>query len=229
MDTYPMKVIARARSAFPTKFGIPRQAGLVDGLITKIVFEPLYRNPDAFREIEGYSHLWLIWCFSESVREDWSPTVRPPRLGGNRRVGVFATRSPFRPNPLGLSAVKLERVGTEDPEGPVLYVSGADLMDGTPIFDVKPYLPFTDSRPEASEGFAGPVRDRSLPVEIPDGLLREIPESLREPLREVLAQDPRPSYQQDPERTYGFDFAGMQIGFRVAGGRLTVTRVSRRD
>lgn len=225
METIQMKVIARIRSDFPTKFGIPRQSGIVP-VVSTIVFEPEYRVDEALRGIEGYSHLWLIWEFSQAVREDWSPTVRPPRLGGNTRMGVFATRSPFRPNPIGLSSVKL--VGMEKTEeGTVLLVEGADLCDGTPILDIKPYLPFTDSHPDAVGGFSDPVREKELRVEISPELLEKVPENKRDALQKVLAHDPRPSYQHDPERVYGMAFAGMEVKFRVDGDLLTVAAVEK--
>ncbi len=220
-----MKIIARIRTDFSTKFGIPRQSGLVDALKAVIVFEPEYRNPDALRGLDGFSHIWLIWEFSEAVREDWSPTVRPPRLGGNTRVGVFATRSPFRPNPLGLSSLKLDGIELDDELGPVLHVSGADLMDNTPIYDIKPYLPHVDSHPEASGGFAAPLTDYALEVEFPEKLLCLIPKERRDGLLGVLANDPRPSYQNDPERRYGFEFAGFEIRFTVQDSRLVVCEV----
>ena len=218
-----MKVIAHIRTDFPTKFGIPRQSGLTD-FESVIVFEPEYRRDEALRGIEGYSHLWLIWEFSEAKRDTWSPTVRPPRLGGNTRMGVFATRSPFRPNPIGLSSVKL--LGTmKTDEGTVLRISGADLMDGTPIYDIKPYLPFTDCHPDAVGGFADERRGYSLKVEFPDHLLKMIPEGKRESLLELLSEDPRPQYQDDPDREYGFGFAGVNIIFFVGDGVLRVTDV----
>ncbi len=217
-----MKPIAHIESDFPTKFGIPRQAGLVAELTATVVFEPEYREAEALRGIEGFSHLWLIWEFSKAKRDSWSPTVRPPRLGGNARLGVFATRSPFRPNPIGLSCVKLEGVEATADRGTVLHVSGADLMDGTPIFDIKPYVPYADCRPEATEGFTAPGQDYLLAVDIPEHLLERVPEDRREALRGVLAQDPRPSYQQDPERVYGFGFAGMEVKFTVRDDVLTV-------
>ena len=220
-----MQVIAHIRTDFTTKFGVPRQSGLAASLKARIIMEPPYRNPDAFRGIEDYSHLWLVWQFSEAVRENWSPTVRPPRLGGNKRMGVFATRSPYRPNAIGLSSVKLGRLVQDETVGPVLEVYGADLMDNTPILDIKPYLPFTDSHPDARGGFADAVRDYALRVVIPPALLARIPEECREGLLEVLAQDPRPSYQNDPARIYGFSFAGWEVRFRVAEGVLTVCSV----
>ena len=221
----PMHIIARIRSDFPTKFGIPRQSGLVEDLRATVVFEPEYRNPDALRGLEEFSHLWLIWQFSQAVRENWSPTVRPPRLGGNTRMGVFATRSPFRPNPIGLSCVRL--VGMEkDPElGHVLVVAGADLMDGTPILDIKPYLPYADSHPEALGGFTGNVGGKVLEVEFPPELLERVPEDKREALIGVLSRDPRPSYQHDPERVYGMAFAGLEVRFSVDGDVLHVRAV----
>ena len=220
-----MQPIAHIRTAFPDKFGIPRQSGLVPELEGEIVFCPEYRNPDALRGIEEFSHLWLIWEFSGTDRGGWSPTVRPPRLGGNTRVGVFASRSPFRPNPIGLSCVRLVEVLTDTPEGPILRVAGADLMDGTAILDIKPYLPYADAHPDASAGFGGRVYDHALAVEIPENLLAHIPEKERDAVRAVLAQDPRPSYQTDPERVYGMRYAGIEIKFRVDGENLTVTAV----
>ena len=228
MDTFEMKVIARIRSDFKTKFGIPRQSGLVEELTATVVFEPEYRDIESLRGMEGFSHLWLIWAFSESVREGWSPTVRPPRLGGNARMGVFATRSPFRPNPIGLSCVKLLGVRIDEKYGPVINVSGADLMDGTPIFDVKPYAPYADSHPEALGGFAS-TRPDVIPVEFPDELLEKLPAEKREAAKGVLAHDPRPRYQDDPERIYGMDFAGFNIRFKVADGVMTVTDVEQPD
>ena len=221
-----MEPVAHIRSEFPTKFGVPRQAGLVEGLRSAVVFEPPYRVAEALRGIEGFSHLWLIWEFSENKKTGWSPTVRPPRLGGNRRLGVFATRSPFRPNPLGLSCVKLEQVELSTTDGPVLWVSGADLVDGTPILDLKPYLPYADCCPEAVGGFAGEAPEGRLTVNIPPDLLSRVPEDRREALTGVLAQDPRPPYQDDPDRVYGFGFAGLEVRFRVENDTLTVVDVS---
>ena len=212
MEIHNIRVIAHIRSDFPEKFGIPRQSGLVPALRARIVFEPEYRDPAALRGIEGFSHLWLLWQFSAAVREDWSPTVRPPRLGGNARMGVFATRSPFRPNPLGLSCVKLEGVRLDPALGPVLEVSGADLMDGTPIYDVKPYLPYADAHPEAVGGFA-PAPDARLTVELPPALAEKLPPETRGALVGVLAQDPRPPYQHDAARVYGMSFAGFTVRF----------------
>ncbi len=222
-----MKMIARIQSAFPEKFGIPRQSGLVEELQARIVFEPEYRNPDAVRGLEEFSHLWLIWEFSEAKRENWSPTVRPPRLGGNTRMGVFATRSPSRPNPIGLSSVKLVSFDLHTKDGPVLYVAGADLMDGTPILDVKPYLPYTDSHPDALGGFADPVRDHHLEVVFPEEWMAQVPQRLQEPVLGLLAQDPRPSYQNDPERIYGVAFGGYDFRFRVKDGVLTICEVEK--
>lgn len=227
MDELDLKPIAHIRSAFPEKFGIPRQSGLTE-LKSEIVFEPQYRVREAFRGLEGYSHLWLIWLFSQAIREEWSPTVRPPRLGGNTRMGVFATRSPFRPNPLGLSSVKLKKIDFERHDSPVLIVSGADLLDGTPIFDVKPYLPYTDSHPEASGGFALQQLKGCLKVEIPDELLIQVPVELRDGLVEILAQDPRPAYQNLPERVYMMAFADYDVHFRVDGEILVVCEICRR-
>ena len=221
-----MKTIARIHTDFPTKFGIPRQSGIVASLQGTIVFEPDYRNAEAVRGLEDFSHLWLIWEFSEAKREEWSPTVRPPRLGGNVRKGVFATRSPFRPNPIGLSSVRLEKVEIDPKLGPVLHVSGADLMDGTPIYDIKPYIAYTDSHPEAVSGFATKPAEYLLEVDIPEELLQKVPESQRESLIAVLQHDPRPQYQDDPERVYGMAFGGMEIKFKVNGIQLTVTEIS---
>ena len=220
-----MKPIAHIENDFPTKFGIPRQSGLVNSLHARIVMEPEYRNPDAFRGLEDYSHIWLIWEFSQAVRQKWSPTVRPPRLGGNVRMGVFATRSPFRPNPLGLSVVQLEEITLHGANAPYLTVSGADLMHGTPIYDIKPYLPHIDSHPEARGGFALPAAAHRLEVRCPEVWLEKVPESLRAGLIEVLAQDPRPSYQHDADRVYGFPFAGLEVRFTVDGEVLTVCEI----
>ena len=222
----PMRIIARVKTDFPEKFGIPRQSGILHMLEATVVFEPEYRNPDALRGIEGFSHLWLIWKFSEAVTEDWSPTVRPPRLGGNTRLGVFATRAPYRPNPIGLSSVKLLRVEKTEEWGTVLRISGADLMDGTPIYDIKPYLPYTDSHPEATGGFAEPLREYELNAVIPDELLVMIPEKKRVALIEILRNDPRPGYQRDPERVYKMSFAGFTVSFTVVDGTLTVKNIA---
>ena len=220
-----MKIIARIHTDFPTKFGIPRQSGLVEELKSTLVFEPEYRDENALRGIEQFSHLWLIWQFSEAVRQDWSPTVRPPRLGGNTRIGVFATRSPFRPNAIGLSSVKLEGVRRDPRYGMVLDLSCADLMDGTPILDIKPYIPFSDSHPDASEGYTAQTITHNLEVNFPEELLQKVPQDKREALKGVLRQDPRPSYQEDPERIYGFNFAGQEIRFRVVKDALTVVDI----
>lgn len=223
-----MKIIARIKNDFKEKFGIPRQSGIADTLISKIIFEPEYRIPEALRGIEGFSHLWLIWQFSEAQRDDWSPTVRPPRLGGNKRVGVFATRSPFRPNPIGLSSVKL--VGTElTDEGTVLVVSGADLVDGTPIYDIKPYLAYTDSHPDAVCGFSDSVRNYKIKVVFPDNLINLLDQEKRDAIITILENDPRPSYQDDPTREYGMHFGNFEIRFSVSDEVLTVTGVDKHN
>ena len=221
-EQHTLRVIARIHSDFPTKFGIPRQSGLVEELRSAVVFEPEYRNPDALRGLEGFSHLWLIWQFSQAVRENWSPTVRPPRLGGNARMGVFATRSPFRPNALGLSSVKLLKVEPNTPQGPVLTVGGADLLDGTPIFDIKPYLPYVDAHPDARGGFTDTTKFYTLQVQAEPEVLEQIPADKRDALLGVLRSDPRPSYQHDPERLYGLSFGGVEVKFKVDGDVLTV-------
>lgn len=220
-----MQIIARIHSEFPTKFGIPRQSGLVETLRATVVFEPEFRNSDALRGLEGFSHIWLLWEFDQTARDTWSPTVRPPRLGGNARMGVFATRSPFRPNPIGLSCVKLEGLAASRDWGTVLEVSGGDLMDGTPIYDIKPYLPYVDCHPEAVGGFAAAPAGETLAVEIPPALLERIPPEKRAALRGVLAQDPRPHYQADVARVYGFFFAGMEVKFSVDAGVAQVRAV----
>lgn len=220
-----MEIIARIYTDFPTKFGIPRQSGLVDALEARVVFEPAYRVAEALRGLEGFSHIWLLWQFSQSLREGWSPTVRPPRLGGNVRMGVFATRSPFRPNPIGLSCVRLEGVDFGGLEGPVLRVRGADMLNGTPIYDIKPYLPHVDSHPEAVGGFAVPAAAHALRVEFAPELLEKVPQRARNALLEVLSQDPRPSYQQDPARLYGLPFAGVDVRFTVDQDVLVVRAV----
>ena len=217
-----MKTIAHIHTDFPTKFGIPRQSGIIESLQGRIVFEPEYRIAEAVRGLEDFSHIWLLWEFSEAVRDTWSPTVRPPRLGGNVRKGVFATRSPFRPNPIGLSAVKLEKIETDPQLGPVLHVSGADMMDGTPIYDIKPYIAYTDSHPEAVSGFATKPAEYLLEVDFTDTLLNKVRPDLRESLIAVLAHDPRPQYQDDPNRIYGMAFGGMEVKFKVEGELLTV-------
>ena len=221
-----MEIIARIRTDFPTKFGIPRQSGLVPQLEGKIVFEPAFRREEALRGIEGFSHLWLIWQFSESVTQSFTPTVRPPRLGGNTRLGVFATRSPFRPNPIGLSCVRLVRVEKSETEGPTLIVAGADLMDGTPIYDIKPYLPYADCHPEATGGFAPAPESQTLRVEVPPSMMDLVPPEKREALLGVLGEDPRPGYRRGEDgRTYGVTFAGLNVRFTVADGTLTVREI----
>jgi len=225
MDTVEMRVIGHIRSQFPTKFGIPRQSGLVGALRAQVVLEPEFRVPEAFRGLTGFSHVWLLWEFSQSRREGWSPTVRPPRLGGNQRVGVFASRSPFRPSPIGMSCVTLEGIDWDGPEGPVLTVGGADLLDGTPIIDIKPYVPLADCRPDAAGGFSDGHRGDGLQVVFPPDLLGKVPPSLREALTGVLAGDPRPAYHRDPERVYGLPFGGLEVKFTVAEGVLRVRAV----
>ena len=212
-----LKVIARIRSPFCGKFGVPRQSGRVPEVVSRIVFEPEYRNADALRSLDGYSHLWILWQFSEAVTDGWSPTVRPPRLGGNQRVGVFASRSPYRPNPIGLSCVKIAKIVTSSSEGPYLEVFGADLLDGTPIYDLKPYLPTADCIPDATGGFAAPVDGHTLKILDPDGVFSGIPHEDAKVIRAILAEDPRPAYQQDPERIYSFEFDKYHIAFRVDG------------
>lgn len=224
-----MNIIARIYTDFKEKFGIPRQSGIADELTARVVFEPKYRVPEAIRGIDGYSHLWLIWQFSESQRTDWSPTVRPPRLGGNRRMGVFATRSPFRPNPIGLSSVRLIGIERTEKEGDVLIVAGADILNGTPIYDIKPYLAYTDSHPEATGGFSDPVREYALNVNISDELLCRIREDKRASLITVLRHDPRPSYQEDDSREYGFKFSDYEIFFKVSNNTLTVTNIEKSE
>lgn len=220
-----MKIIGRIKTDFPTKFGIPRQSGLVPELKGKITFAPEYRNPEAFRGLEEFSHIWLLWKFSKSEKENWSATVKPPRLGGKKRVGVFATRSPYRPNDIGLSCVKLERIAYDCKEGPVLFVAGADLMDGTPIYDIKPYIAYTDSHPEAEEGFAGRVKQKELRLEFSQELLECFPEEKREAVIGILKQDPRPAYDRDETRVYGIAFAGFDVRFTVEGDLLTVKEI----
>lgn len=222
-----MHIIARMKSDFPTKFGIPRQSGLANALRSTVIFEPEYRNADALRGIEGFSHLWLIWQFSEAVRETWSPTVRPPRLGGNQRIGVFATRSPFRPNPIGLSSVQLLGIEMTEKYGCVLHIAGADLMDGTPIYDIKPYIPYCDCHPDATGGFTDMVSEFLLKVDFPDSLLSQLPSEKHAAAIEVLSHDPRPSYQRKPDRIYGVSFAGFDIRFSVQDATLTVLEVNK--
>lgn len=222
-----MKIIGHLYSDFTTKFGIPRQSGIVKEIKGKIILEKEYRVPEAFRELEGFSHIWLIWQFSEAVRENWRPTVRPPMLGGNTRVGVFATRSPYRPNSIGLSAVKLEKIEYTEDYGPVLHVSGADLMSGTPIYDIKPYLPFADSIPDATDGFAGKAVREKLTVDFPEEFRKLIPAEKLDALVAVLADDPRPTYIDDAERIYGISFGGYEIKFKVSDNLLTVIKAEK--
>ena len=224
-DEIKLRIIARLRGDFSSKFGVPRQSGLVEEVESRIVFEPEFRDANMLRGIEQFSHLWLIWLFSENAGAGWSPTVRPPKLGGNARLGVFATRSPFRPNPVGLSSVRLLGVERDADLGLVLRVSGADLMDGTPILDVKPYIPYADAHPDAAAGFTAQTAGRALRVIFPDALLSRVPEDKRAALAGAPAQDPRPGYQDDPERVYGFPFAGLEVRFRVADGALIVVDV----
>ncbi len=222
----PLRVIARVRNDFPTKFGLPRQSGLAESLRSLIVFEKAFRVPEALRGLEAFSHIWLIWGFHQARRDAWSPTVRPPKLGGNTRMGVFATRSPFRPNALGLSCVRLERIVDLGEAGRALLVSGADMMDGTPVYDVKPYLPYADCRPEAVGGFADAHVSDAVPVDFPAALLARVPEDRRAALLEALRQDPRPAYQADDTRVYGMPYAGLDIRFCVQDGVLRVCDVA---
>ena len=217
-----MKVIGHIHTDFTSKFGIPRQSGLVPELKGVITFEPEFRNPEAFRGLEEFSHIWILWKFSKSEKEHWSATVKPPRLGGKKRMGVFATRSPYRPNDIGLSSVKLEKISFDEKYGPMLHVAGADLLDGTPIYDIKPYIAYTDSHPEATEGFAGNVKGKELQVDFPAELLNELPAEKQKAIVGVLAQDPRPAYDTDETRLYGVEFAGYDVRFMVAGNQLTV-------
>ena len=221
-----MKIIARIHTDFKEKFGIPRQSGIINELVGRIVFEPEYRRKEAFRGLDGYSHLWIIWQFSEAVRDEWSPTVRPPRLGGNKRIGVFATRSPYRPNPIGLSSVKIEKIDLEASDGPIIYVKGADMLDGTPIYDIKPYLPFTDCHPDAQGGFADEVKEYKADVVFPDDLLEKIDTGDRKALISILENDPRPSYKRDATESYGMSFSRYEITFRAEDGRITVTDIT---
>lgn len=220
-----IRPIAHIHCDFKEKFGIPRQSGLIDSAHAKIVFLPEYRNPDALRGLDGYTHLWLLWQFSEAVRSEWSPTVRPPRLGGNKRMGVFASRSPFRPNPIGLSSVKIVSIDLNTSKGPIIEVAGADLLDGTPIYDIKPYLAYTDSHPDAASGFALTSDAPKLEVEISKELLEKIPTDLRQSSIDILAEDPRPGYQDDPSRIYTMQYATFEICFMVEGNTLTVTEI----
>ena len=219
-----MKIIAKIFNAYDGKFGVPRQSGLVEEVVSTIVFEPEYRVPEALRGIEAFSHLWLIWAFDRTERENWSPTVRPPRLGGNQRIGVFATRSPYRPNPIGLSCVRL--IGVEKGnEGTVLKVSGADLVNGTPIYDIKPYLPYADCKTDATGGFTDRTEKRRVEVEIPEELAGKMDEERLQALKAVLREDPRPAYQEDPERVYAFEFGGKHVEFRVENGVLKIQKI----
>lgn len=220
-----IRPIAHIHCDFKEKFGIPRQSGLIESARAKIVFLPEYRNPDALRGLDGYTHLWLLWQFSEAVRSEWSPTVRPPRLGGNKRMGVFASRSPFRPNPIGLSSVKIVSIDLNTSKGPIIEVAGADLLDGTPIYDIKPYLAYTDSHPDAASGFALTSDAPKLEVEISKELLEKIPIDLRQSAIDILAEDPRPGYQDDPSRIYTMQYATFEICFMVEGNTLTVTEI----
>ncbi|MCK9182695.1 MAG: tRNA (N6-threonylcarbamoyladenosine(37)-N6)-methyltransferase TrmO [Fibrobacteraceae bacterium] len=224
-NEFVFKTIATVKSDFHSKFGIPRQSGLLKSLQSQIVFEDAYKNPDALRGLDGFSHLWLLWIFSENQRDSWKPTVRPPRLGGNKRLGVFATRSSFRPNPIALSAVKLEKIILDSPKGPYLIVSGADLMNGTPIVDIKPYLPYADSIKKANSGFAENVQGYHLDVTCPPEELEKILPEKRDALLEILSQDPRPAYKEDGERVYGFKFADFEISFVVKDGNLSVKKI----
>ena len=221
-----MKTIARIHTDFPTKFGIPRQSGIIESLQGRIVFEPEFRNPEAVRGLEDFSHIWILWEFSESIRDTWSPTVRPPRLGGNERKGVFATRSPFRPNPIGLSSVRLNKIEMDPKLGPVLHVSGADLMDGTPIYDIKPYIAYTDSHPDAVSGFATKPAEYLLQVDINNELLEKVPLEQRKSLIAILEHDPRPQYQDDPERVYGMNYAHLEVKFKVDGTSIIVLDIT---
>ena len=229
MDQIIIRPIAKMQSDFPSKFGIPRQSGLVQELQSTIVFEPEFRNPDTLRGLEGYSHLWLIWQFSKAVTQDFRPTVRPPRLGGNERVGVFASRAPYRPNALALSCVKLLRVDYDAPDGPALIIGGVDMLSGTPVFDIKPYIPVADCHPEATQGYTKETREHALEVVIPDQLQALVPEGKLPSLIGVLKTDPRPGYEDDPAVTYGMAYAGLDVGFTVEKGVLTVTRIERKE
>ena len=227
MDDIRLKAVARIRNDFSSKFALPRQSGIIRTLESTVVFEPAFRNPDMLRGMDGFTHLWLIWGFSQNQRKSWSPTVRPPRLGGNTRMGVFATRSPFRPNPLGLSCVELKSVDLTVPSSPTLIIAGADMMDGTPIYDIKPYLPYTDSIPAARGGFAHSAPAAPLTVDFPVQWLSMIPVEKQETLITVLSGDPRPAYQNDPKRIYGFGYAGFDVRFTVSGERLAVVEIEK--
>ncbi len=225
-DTFSVKKIAVVKGGFSDKFGIPRQSGLCNSVKSQVIFEPDYRVPEAVRGLEGFSHIWLIWQFSEAVRDDWSPTVRPPRLGGNKRIGVFATRSPFRPNPLGLSCVKLEKIEHHAELGPILHISGADLLNDTPIYDIKPYIPYADCKTEASDGFLADNAKRTLTVSFSDGAAEDISQDLINCITEIITEDPRPAYQNDPERVYKMSYSGYSVSFFVTDGHATVTEIS---
>jgi len=224
-ETAAMRIIAHIHTDFTEKFGIPRQSGLVKELSAQIIFEPEYRIEAAFRGLEGYSHIWILWQFSKALREDWSPTVRPPRLGGKTRMGVFATRSPYRPNPIGLSCVELEKIEFDPELGPILHVRGADLLDGTPIYDIKPYLSYVDAHPQAKDGFALAQKEGTLAVDFPANLLAQIPQNLHEGLIAVLSQDPRPGYQHEPERVYKMAFGGFDIHFTIENETASVINI----
>lgn len=228
-EIFEIKTIAHIRTDFNEKFGIPRQSGLVEGLKGEIIFEPEYRREEALKGIEGFTHLWLLWIFSKAEQKSWSPTVRPPRLGGNKRMGVFATRSPFRPNPIGLSCVKLERIRRDKKYGTVIEVSGADMLDNTPIIDIKPYLPFADSIPNAAGGFADEHMENRLSVSVSDELISLLPPNKRQTLIKIIEQDPRPAYQNEPDREYGFDFAGFEVKFTVSGSTAVITDIICKD
>lgn len=225
---YNLKRIGRIHTDFPEKFGIPRQSGLVKGTLGTVIFEPEYRRKEAFRGLEGYSHIWILWGFSKARRENWTATVKPPRLGGKKRMGVFATRSPFRPNPIGMSAVKLEEIIMDEKLGPILKVSGVDMLDGTPVYDIKPYLPYTDSYEEATEGFAGEVFEHRLEVLFPQELLLKVQKGQRESLVEILSQDPRTAYIDDEERMWGISYGSVNVRFKVVGSCLRVYEVEER-
>lgn len=225
-NTTEMKIIAHMSTDFPSKFGIPRQSGIIEELKGKIIFETEFRNPDALKGLEDFSHIWVIWNFSETQREGWAPTVRPPALGGNTRVGVFATRSPFRPNPIAMSCIKIESIDLHTPEGPVIEVSGVDMMDGTPIFDIKPYVPYADCRPEAASGFASPFPAHDLELDFPESELVKVPEKLRSPLIRILKNDPRPAYHADSEREYGLPLGSIEVRFFVDENVIHVISVT---
>lgn len=221
-----MKIIAHIYSDFKEKFGIPRQSGLAENITGKIVFEKKYRNIDALRGLDEFSHIWLLWKFSKTEREYWSPTVRPPLLGGNKRMGVFATRSPFRPNPIGLSCVKFERIELTKDEGPVIFVSGIDILDGTPIYDIKPYLPYADANPDATAGFTENLSERKLEIKISDEKFYDLPDKIKQEITEILALDPRPSYKDD-NNSYGMRFSDFDIKFIVSGKELEIISIEK--